>query len=156
MKCLKFSLPLTTLVNRSILVFAMLLGGGACAEPSQSNHSVSGSFGTYERPFSARSYWNIRPVGARLGYFQIPDSRYNPLIGEGPYSSAAFLARNSDAPMKVYGRDAKKDFGNLMVNNLFPASPLRIGLPAPCLQVAVTDMPTLLIQARVSFILFSI
>lgn len=121
MKCLKFSLPLTTLVNRSILVFAMLLSGGACAEPSQSNHSVSDSFGSYERPFSARSYWNIRPVGARLGYFQIPDSHYHPLIGEGPFSSAAFLARKSDSPMKVYGRDAKKGLWELDGEQFVPS-----------------------------------
>lgn len=121
MKCLKFSLPLATLVNRSILVFAMLLFGGACAEPSESNRSVSGSFGTYERPFSARSYWNIRPVGARLGYFQIPDSHYNPLIGEGPYSSAAFLARKGDSPMKVYGRNVKKGLWELDGEQFIPS-----------------------------------
>lgn len=62
------------------------------------------AFGTFETPFSARSYWNIRPVGPRLGSFQIPDSSYYPRVGEGDFSSAAFLAKYNDPPMRVIGK----------------------------------------------------
>ena len=62
------------------------------------------AFGSFETPFSARSYWNIRPVGPKFGSFQIPDSSYYPRVGEGAYSSAAFLAVENDRPMRVIGK----------------------------------------------------
>lgn len=86
-----------------VFVSTALLSCKTQAEPPSTLTTTQSSFGTYTRPFSARSYWNIRPVGAKLGSFEIPDSTYRPLVGEGPYSSAAFLASKNDKSMKVYG-----------------------------------------------------
>lgn len=104
------------------LIIAAALSGWACAEaPTSGGGSAANSFSSFERPFSARSYWNIRPVGVRLGYFQIPDSSYHPLIGEGPYSSSAFLAQRNDSPMEVFGRDENKGLWELDGEQFIPS-----------------------------------
>lgn len=55
----------------------------------------------------------MRPVGAVLGEFEIPDSDYYPRVGEGPYSSAAFLAQADDLPLTVVGLDGSRGLWNL-------------------------------------------
>lgn len=59
-------------------------------------------FGTYDRPFSVNSLWNIRPRQIALGTAVIPASTYFPLVGTGAYSSTAFEAKPTDAAMTVY------------------------------------------------------
>lgn len=83
------------------------------AVPPPPGGRVHSEFGTFERPFSARSYWNIRPVGVRLGGFQIPDSTYRPLVGGGPYSSTAFLADSNDRPQEIFGSKGKQGLWDL-------------------------------------------
>lgn len=59
-------------------------------------------FSTFERPFSVNSLWNIRPRQIAFGKVVIPESTYYPMVGTGKYSSKAFLANPSDAPVTVY------------------------------------------------------
>ena len=89
--------------------------------PSTSTSSSPVDFGTFERPFSYKSYWNIRPVGVQLGYFQIPDSKYSPLVGEGPYSSTAFLASKYDKPVEVFGLPGKRGLWELDGEQFIPS-----------------------------------
>ncbi|MDB5799670.1 MAG: hypothetical protein JWL63_609 [Rhodocyclales bacterium] len=65
--------------------------------------ACSAQWGSFLKPFAADSLWNSRPVAPVLGDFQIPTSEYSPSVAEGPYSTAAFLAKTSDAPMTVSG-----------------------------------------------------
>ena len=87
------------------LVFFAVLSASckSQAETPVTRSSTNIGFGTFERPFSAQSYWNVHPVGVQLGDFQIPDSTYRPLVGEGPYSTTAFLADEKDSPQQVFG-----------------------------------------------------
>lgn len=59
-------------------------------------------FGSFNRPFSLNSLWNIRPKFVTLGTAEIPKSTYYPLIGTGKYSTSAFLANPTDPAVKVY------------------------------------------------------
>lgn len=66
--------------------------------------SCSGTaFGTFERPFSADSAWNSRPVSPVLGAGTIPTSTYSPSVASGVWSSAAFKATAADGAMVVTG-----------------------------------------------------
>ena len=95
-----------------VLAFAFLANENHAAPPT-SGGTIHSEFGTFERPFSARSYWNIRPVGVQLGGFQIPDSSYRPLVGGGAYSSTAFLADSSDKPQQIFGAPGKRGLWEL-------------------------------------------
>ncbi|MDP3189717.1 MAG: hypothetical protein Q8M61_14715, partial [Limnobacter sp.] len=90
------------------------------AEQPETGGSAHIGFGTFERPFSAQSYWNARPVGVQLGDFQIPDSTYRPLVGEGPYSTTAFLADESDSPQQVFGIAGKPGLWELDGEQFIP------------------------------------
>lgn len=61
-------------------------------------------FGSFNYPFAANSPWNIRPINPTFKTFEIPKSSYFPAISSGAYSTAAFLAKPTDAPMVVYGK----------------------------------------------------
>ena len=63
---------------------------------------TSHGWGTFEKPFSADSLWNSRPVGVTFGSFEIPKSNYFPAVGTGPYSSAVFLSDPSDPPLTIH------------------------------------------------------
>lgn len=91
------------------------------ADPPNTSPSEPVGFGTFERPFSYKSYWNIRPVDPQLGYFQIPDSNYSPLVGEGPYSSTAFRASKYDKPVKVFGKAGKRGLWELDGEQFIPS-----------------------------------
>lgn len=68
------------------------------------NSASSGSqWGTYQKPFSADSPWNIRPLNPVLGSAEIPTALYFPTVQEGSYSVGVFQASNSDQPMVVLG-----------------------------------------------------
>lgn len=58
---------------------------------------------TFERPFAAMSPWNSRPMGVVLGTTVVPTSSYFPAVSSGAYSSAAFKAAATDAPVTVTG-----------------------------------------------------
>lgn len=75
-------------------------------------NSVTKQFGTYLNPFLANSPWNSRPIDPVLGTFEIPKSSYFPSISGGAYSTGAFLAQETDAPMVVYPRDGQKGVWN--------------------------------------------
>lgn len=95
-----------------VLAFAFITNESHAVPPT-SGGTVHSEFGTYERPFAARSYWNIRPVGVQLGGFQIPDSTYRPLVGGGAYSSTAFLADSNDKPQDIFGAPGKRGLWEL-------------------------------------------
>lgn len=59
-------------------------------------------FGTFDRPFSINSLWNLRPRQVSFGSAVIPASTYFPLVGTGAYSSSAFEAKQTDSAMTVY------------------------------------------------------
>lgn len=60
-------------------------------------------FGTFKRPFTADSPWNIRPIGPVFGSFAPPleVSKYYGAVEGGKYSTTAFLATAEDPPMVV-------------------------------------------------------
>lgn len=64
-------------------------------------------FGNFNYPFAANSPWNVRPIQPTFSGFEIPKSSYFPSISAGAYSTAAFLAKPTDAPMVVYGRSSQ-------------------------------------------------
>ena len=60
-------------------------------------------FGSFKRPFTADSPWNIRPIGPVFGAFVIPtesSGNYGAVAG-GTFSTTAFLAKPEDPPMIV-------------------------------------------------------
>lgn len=61
------------------------------------------NWGSYERPFSASSPWNSRPIEPVLGDATIPGSDYYPAVEQGAYSTGVFKADPKDAPMTVKG-----------------------------------------------------
>jgi hypothetical protein len=83
-------------------------GGSSTGEGGAGGGGGAGSvWGTFERPFAADSLWNSRPVNPVLGDYQIPPTKnpgYYPVVGGGAYSTAAFLASESDPPMAVQGK----------------------------------------------------
>ncbi|WP_431263461.1 Atrophin-1 multi-domain protein [Roseateles chitinivorans] len=68
---------------------------------------TAGNFGSFDRPFSPDSPWNSRPVAPVLGTATIPTALYTPTVAAGAWSSAAFQASASDAPMVVTGATAQ-------------------------------------------------
>lgn len=60
-------------------------------------------FGTLERPFSAQSPWNSRPVDPVLGDTRIPKDDYYPTIENGTWSTGVFLCASDDRPQRVLG-----------------------------------------------------
>lgn len=60
-------------------------------------------FGSFKRPFTADSPWNIKPVGPVFGAFVIPTeaSKFYGSVEGGKWSTAAFLAKADDPPMVV-------------------------------------------------------
>lgn len=64
-------------------------------------------FGTPERPFSAQSPWNCRPVKPVLGDYEIPKDSYFPTIENTKWSTGVFVCRASDKPMRVTGLPGK-------------------------------------------------
>lgn len=63
---------------------------------------------TVLRPFSDRSPWNSRSTQFTLGTFVVPKSDYYPNVAEGRFSTGAFSAATTDAPMSVRGTDDSK------------------------------------------------
>jgi hypothetical protein len=59
-------------------------------------------FGTFTKPFAVDSPWNIRPIGPVFGAYPPPKGAYFGAVSAGAYSTAAFLAKESDLPMVVY------------------------------------------------------
>ena len=64
-------------------------------------------FGTLERPFSAQSPWNSRPVDPVLGDARIPKDDYYPTIESGTWSTGVFLCNPNDPPQRVLGLPGK-------------------------------------------------
>ncbi|OWQ93593.1 hypothetical protein CDN99_03795 [Roseateles aquatilis] len=60
-------------------------------------------FGTPERPFSARSPWNSRPVDPVLGEAKVPKDDYYPTIENGTWSTGVFVCGPDDKPQRVRG-----------------------------------------------------
>jgi len=67
------------------------------------SHASAAPWGSFERPFSADSPWNSRPIEPVLGQATIPTSDYYPMVGEGAYSTGVFLAKPGDAPLTIKG-----------------------------------------------------
>lgn len=84
-----------------------VLAADAIARPSATVACTAGNFGSFLRPFSPDSPWNSRPVGAVLGSATIPASTYYPSVDSGTWSSAAFEASETDAPMVVTGTNTQ-------------------------------------------------
>ncbi|BCM24252.1 hypothetical protein ZMTM_05110 [Methyloradius palustris] len=61
------------------------------------------NYGTYLKPFSARSPWNSRPHIYTLGGDVIPPDAYEAAIASGSFSTSFFTASASDAPVTIYG-----------------------------------------------------
>lgn len=68
---------------------------------ARSQTTRSSACGTFERPFSSTSPWNIRPVEPVLGTASIPTSSYFPTVSVGQYSSAVYRAMPQDGPVTV-------------------------------------------------------
>lgn len=60
-------------------------------------------FGTAERPFSAQSPWNSRPVDPELGDYEIPKDSYFPTIDSAKWSTGVFVCSRDDKPMRLTG-----------------------------------------------------
>ncbi|SEK52643.1 hypothetical protein SAMN05216359_10283 [Roseateles sp. YR242] len=75
------------------------------ARPARSGGDKPGElrFGTAERPFSARSPWNCRPVDPVLEGWAIPKDAYFPAIESHKYSTGVFLCSPDDKPLRVLG-----------------------------------------------------
>jgi len=89
-------------------------GGGAGGATTAGSGGTGGGvapdagspWGTFDTPFAADSLWNSYPVNPVLGDYQIPPTpmpSYFPVIGGGAYSTAAFLASDTDPPVTVLG-----------------------------------------------------
>lgn len=70
---------------------------------SPSLQEVEPAFETYQRPFSARSLWNSKPVSPVLGDYQIPETDYFPQITSLSYSTGVFEAKESDPAVTITG-----------------------------------------------------
>ncbi|WP_109477838.1 hypothetical protein [Paraburkholderia sp. C35] len=57
----------------------------------------------FERPFSARSMWNARPLNPVLGTAAIPANGNRAYLEQGKYGSRLFRATSSDAPVVIGG-----------------------------------------------------
>lgn len=59
-------------------------------------------FGTYERPFASNSLWNSRPRQVKWSDVAIPPAQYFPKVGNGSFSTTAFIALPTDKAQRVY------------------------------------------------------
>ena len=66
---------------------------------------VAGGFESYQKPFAANSPWNSRPINPVLDTYEIPKSSYYPAIERGTWSTGLFLAKTTDKPVTVTGRN---------------------------------------------------
>ncbi|MEO5935239.1 MAG: Atrophin-1 multi-domain protein [Duganella sp.] len=66
---------------------------------------ASAGFESYQKPFAASSPWNSRPISPVLDTYEIPKSSYYPSIERGTWSTGLFLAKTTDTPMTVVGRN---------------------------------------------------
>lgn len=57
------------------------------------NTAEINKFGRYERPFSADSLWNSRPVEPLFANDEIPKSLYSPAVQEGTFSTGFFFSK---------------------------------------------------------------
>jgi hypothetical protein len=64
-------------------------------------------FGTPARPFAADSLWNARPFEPVFGQYEIPESRFVPAVGGGPFSTGVFVSDTDDTPVEVGGQNGK-------------------------------------------------
>ncbi len=64
-------------------------------------------WGTPERPFSAQSPWNARPLSPVLGTFEIPKSGHPPSISQGRFSTGVFVAGAQDQPVRIHALPGK-------------------------------------------------
>ena len=89
------------------LVGWSMLGASALAfnAGAQTTSSAAAAFETYQKPFSAWSPWNSRPVNPVLDTYEIPKSSYFPSIERGTWSTGLFLAKSTDKPVTVTGRN---------------------------------------------------
>lgn len=65
------------------------------------------TFGTYLKPFSEDSPWNVFPINPTLGTYSLPTNVYNPIITAGEFSTGVFLATSAHSPMTVYPLSGK-------------------------------------------------
>lgn len=65
--------------------------------------AAQAQWGTYAKPYAARSPWNSRPVSPVLGTATIPASTYYPAVAEGAWSTGVFASTTKDLPVTVYG-----------------------------------------------------
>jgi len=68
----------------------------------------STKWGTAERPFSARSPWNARPINPVFTDIGIPQDVYFPKIESGKFSTGVFVASANDAAVEVLGPIGKR------------------------------------------------
>lgn len=80
----------------------------SCALISITLQANSADFGTFDKPFSATSLWNSKPVAPVFDDFVIPTSKFFPAVQDGKYSTHCYLAKASDGPMIVKGTIGKK------------------------------------------------
>ena len=90
-------------VNTSLIAPAL-----TCALISITLQANGADFGTFEKPFSATSLWNSKPVAPVFDDFVIPTSKFFPAVQDGKYSTHCYLAKESDGPMIVKGTIGKK------------------------------------------------
>jgi len=86
---------------RRLAALALLVASGAALAATASD------FGTPARPFAADSLWNSRPVEPVFGSFVIPESRYYPAVGSGPFSTGVFVASEQDPAVEIGGPKGK-------------------------------------------------
>ena len=68
--------------------------------------------GTYQRPFSAQSPWNSKPVNPVLGDASIPADEFSPSIHNGDYSLGVFQASSGGTTVVVRGTDDARGIWN--------------------------------------------
>jgi hypothetical protein len=86
--------------RQAFLLLALVCGGASAAAPER-------GWGTPERPFAATSPWNARPDRPVFGTYVIPESRFFPGIGAGPFSTGVFVARPGDPAVEISGPGGK-------------------------------------------------
>ncbi|SEN47929.1 hypothetical protein SAMN05428959_10263 [Duganella sp. CF517] len=95
------------------LVGWSMLGAGALAfNAGAQTTTTATTFESYQKPFSATSPWNSRPINPVLGTYQIPTSSYFPAVQGGAWSTGLFLSKTTDTPMTVYGLNGVSGVNN--------------------------------------------
>lgn len=66
--------------------------------------TITAPYGTFLKPFSEDSPWNIFPINPKLGTYELPASiaGYSPVIESGKFSTGIFLGKPTDPPMVVH------------------------------------------------------